>query len=38
MTDVKHRMRQQLPKIYRQDLLNNMFHHPYTNTYSLLTG
>lgn len=30
MTDVKHRMRDQLPKIYRQDLLNNMFHHPYT--------
>ena len=30
MKDVKHRMRDQLPKIYRQDLLNNMFHHPYT--------
>jgi Fic family protein len=30
MADVKHRMRDQLPKIYRQELLNNMFHHPYT--------
>lgn len=30
MRDVKHRMREQLPKIYRQDLLNNLFYHPYT--------
>ncbi|MDK9706390.1 MAG: Fic family protein [Desulforhopalus sp.] len=30
MSDVKHRMREQLPKIYRQDLLNNLFNHPYT--------
>jgi len=30
MADVKRRMRDQLPKIYRQDLLNNLFHHPYT--------
>ena len=30
MRDVKHRMREQLPKIYRQDLLNNLFNHPYT--------
>lgn len=30
MKSVKHRMRDELPKIYRQDLLNNMFHHPYT--------
>lgn len=30
MADVKQRMKKQLPKIYRQDLLNNMFHHPYT--------
>lgn len=30
MNDVKHRMREQLPKVYRQDLLNNLFHHPYT--------
>jgi Fic family protein len=30
MQDVKHRMREKLPKIYRQDLLNNLFSHPYT--------
>lgn len=30
MREVKHRMREQLPKIYRQDLLNNLFNHPYT--------
>lgn len=30
MNDVKHRMREELPKIYRQDLLNNLFNHPYT--------
>ncbi|MCH8500726.1 MAG: Fic family protein [Aliidiomarina sp.] len=30
MKDVKHRMRGELPKIYRQELLNNLFHHPYT--------
>ena len=35
MIDVKHRMRDELPKIYSQDLLNNLFHHPYTN-YQLL--
>jgi len=26
----KHRMRAELPKIYSQDLLNNLFRHPYT--------
>jgi len=26
----KHRMREELPKIYRQELLNNLFNHPYT--------
>lgn len=26
----KHRMRDELPKIYRQELLNNIFKHPYT--------
>lgn len=26
----KHRMRDELPKIYSQDLLNNLFRHPYT--------
>ena len=30
MQTVKHRMRDELPKIYSQDLLNNMFCHPYT--------
>jgi Fic family protein len=30
MADVKHRMRSELPKIYSQDLLNNLFRHPYT--------
>ncbi|KXI27569.1 Fic family protein [Paraglaciecola hydrolytica] len=30
MQDYKNRMREQLPKIYRQELLNNMFRHPYT--------
>jgi len=30
MAEVKHRMREELPKIYSQDLLNNMFRHPYT--------
>jgi Fic family protein len=30
MADVKHRMREQHPKLYSQDLLNNLFRHPYT--------
>lgn len=30
MASVKHRMREALPKIYRQELLNNLFNHPYT--------
>ena len=30
MAAVKHRMRAELPKIYSQDLLNNLFRHPYT--------
>ncbi|MFC0350361.1 Fic family protein [Undibacterium danionis] len=30
MTEVKHKMRTELPKIYSQDLLNNLFYHPYT--------
>ncbi|MFP4105132.1 MAG: Fic family protein [Phycisphaerae bacterium] len=30
MLDVKHRMREQLPRIYSQDLLNNLFRHPCT--------
>ena len=30
MADVKHRLREDLPKIYSQELLNNLFRHPYT--------
>jgi len=30
MQQYKHRMRDQLPRIYRQELLNNLFNHPYT--------
>lgn len=30
MQDFKHRIRKDLPKIYSQDLLNNLFKHPYT--------
>lgn len=30
MRTVKHRMRAELPKLYSQDLLNNLFRHPYT--------
>ncbi len=30
MQDTKHRMRETLPNIYSQDLLNNLFRHPYT--------
>ncbi|MBQ0798599.1 MAG: Fic family protein [Porticoccaceae bacterium] len=30
MNDYKHRIRSSLPKIYSQDLLNNLFRHPYT--------
>ena len=30
MAEVKHGIREQLPKIYSQDLLNNLFNHPYT--------
>ena len=30
MRETKHRMRSELPKIYSQDLLNNLFRHPYT--------
>ncbi len=30
MADYKHRMRKNLPKLYSQDLLNNLFRHPYT--------
>lgn len=30
MQTYKHQIRGQLPKIYRQELLNNLFNHPYT--------
>lgn len=30
MANTKHRMRGLLPKLYSQDLLNNLFRHPYT--------
>ncbi len=30
MAETKHRMRNELPKLYSQDLLNNLFRHPYT--------
>ena len=30
MQNTKHRLRETLPKIYSQDLLNNLFRHPYT--------
>jgi len=30
MQETKQRLRSELPKIYSQDLLNNLFRHPYT--------
>jgi Fic family protein len=30
MASMKHHMREDLPKLYSQDLLNNLFRHPYT--------
>ncbi len=30
MMDYKHRIRNDFPKLYSQDLLNNLFYHPYT--------
>lgn len=30
MAEVKHRMRTELPRIYSQEMLNNLFRHPYT--------
>ena len=30
MLSMKQRMRSELPKVYSQDLLNNLFRHPYT--------
>lgn len=30
MLDYKHRIREQFPRMYSQDLINNLFRHPYT--------
>jgi predicted transcriptional regulator len=30
MQDYKNRIRKELPRLYSQDLLNNIFRHPYT--------
>jgi Fic family protein len=30
LLETKHRMRRELPRIYSQDLINNLFRHPYT--------
>ncbi len=30
MFEYKHRIREEMPKIYSQDLINNLFRHPYT--------
>lgn len=35
MMGYKHRIREELPKIYSQDLLNNLFRHPYTKIESV---
>ena len=37
MQDYKHRIRSNLPKIYTQDLLNNLFRHPYTKIEFLMS-
>lgn len=37
MLDYKHRIRKQFPRLYSQDLLNNLFRHPYTKISVLQT-
>ena len=37
MRDYKHNIRNRLPKIYSQDLLNNLFRHPYTKIEFVMT-
>ncbi|MBZ8117376.1 Fic family protein [Roseovarius sp. LXJ103] len=37
MSDYKQRLRNELPKIYSQDLLNNLFRHPYTRIEFMVT-
>lgn len=36
MSNYKHRVRNELPKIYSQDLINNIFRHPYTKIQYLM--
>ena len=33
----KHKLRKELPKIYSQDLINNLFRHPYTKIDFIMT-
>ncbi len=35
MLEFKHQIRSQLPKIYSQDLISNLFRHPYTKIESI---
>ena len=37
MMDYKQKIRTELPKIYSQDLINNLFKHPYTKIDFLVT-
>jgi len=37
MMDYKHRIRAEYPKMYSQDLINNLFRHPYTKIEFLMT-
>jgi len=37
MLEFKHKIRNELPKIYSQDLLNNLFRHPYTKIEFLMS-
>jgi Fic family protein len=37
IAEAKFRMRKELPKIYSQDLLNNLFRHPYTRIEFVVT-
>jgi Fic family protein len=38
MATVKHRLRTEHPRLYSQDLLNNLFRHPYTRIEFVMTG
>lgn len=37
MMDYKHRIREEYPRMYSQDLINNLFRHPYTKIDFLMT-